>query len=207
MIMAGKKQKPTPKLFNRWDLKEVEVKDDGLKRYLNLEPLIVPRTGGRHTQITHEKKKMNIVERFMNKLMVPGHRGKKHKLSSARCTGKTSLLYNAVKDAFEIIEKKTKKNPVQILVEAIENSALLEEIAAYRLGGIIARKAVITSPQRRLDLALRHLAQGIYNKSFKGDKPLEKVIAQELILASKGEKEAFAVQQRMRKEKEAEGAR
>ena len=194
-------------LFNRWDTTEVKITDPGLKNQLNLEPIIVPRTDGKFTTKQKDKRKMSIVERFMNKIMVPGHRGKKHKLTSGQFPGNTMTIYNSTKNAFEIIENRTKKNPVQVLVEAIENSALLEEVASYRLGGIIARNAVVVSPQRRLDIALRHLSQGIYNTTFKNKSTLAQVIAAELIAASSGDAKAFAVQERNRIEKEAEGAR
>lgn len=194
-------------LFNHWDTSEVKINDFGLRNQINLEPIIVPRTGGRFTTRQKDKRKMNIVERFMNKIMVPGHRGKKHKLTSGHFPGNTITIYNSIKEAFDITEKKTKKNPVQVLVEAIENSALLEEVASYRLGGIIARNAVVVAPQRRLDISLRHLAQGIYKASFKNRSPLSHIIADELIAASKNDGKAFAVQERNRIEKEAEGAR
>jgi small subunit ribosomal protein S7 len=194
-------------LFNKWDTTQVKVSDAGLRNQINLEPIIVPRTDGRYTTRQKDKRKMSIVERFMNKTMVPGHRGKKHKITSGRLPGNTITVYNSVKEAFEAVEKKTKKNPVQVLVDAVENSALLEEVASYRLGGIIARNAVIISPQRRLDLALRHLTQGIYKVSFSNKATFSQVIAEELIAASNNDSKSFAIQERNRVEKEAEGAR
>ncbi len=194
-------------LFNKWDSSEVKVEDPGLKRYINLKAVVVPRSGGKFAKRPFQKDKVNIVERFINKLMVPGHRGKKHKLTSGQCAGNTQRLYNEVKKAFEIIEKKTKKNPLQVLVKAIENAALYEEITSYRMGGIIARKAVVTSPQRRLNTALRLLAQGIYANKFKNKKPLAEVIADEIILAYNNDSKCFAIKERIRIEKEAEGAR
>lgn len=194
-------------LFNRWDLSEVKVEDAGLVRHINLNPVIIPRTDGRFAPKPLQKDRVNIVERFVNKLMVSGHRGRKHKLTSCHQIGKTQRLYNVIKEAFEIIERKTKKNPVQILVKAVENSALLEEVASYRLGGIIARSSVVVSPQRRIDLALRHLSQGIQKSSFKNRKSLAEVIADELILASENDSKSFAIQERNRIEREAEGAR
>ncbi len=203
--------RPRPKykalLFNRWDVSDVKVNDLGLQKYLNLDPVIVPRTGGRNTTNPIHKKKIPLVERFMNRLMVPGHRGKKHKLTSGHCSGNTQLIYMATKRAFERIEQKSKKNPLQVLVEAVENAALLEEIAAYRMGGMIARKAVTVSPQRRYDLALRHLTQGIYKVNFKSKRPLENVIADELMLAANNDPKSFSIQEKQRIEKEAEGAR
>ena len=194
-------------MFGRWDTSGVRVEDKGLSGYINLDPVIVPRTGGRYATEPFHKNDMNIVERLVNKLMVPGHRGKRHKITSGRCTASTQAIYRSVKNAFEIIEKKTRQNPVQVLVKAVENSALLEEIASYRLGGIIARQSVTVAPQRRLDIALKHLAQGIYKNSFKSKKSLAEVIAEELIAASKNDAKSFAVSERNRIEREAEGAR
>ena len=154
-------------LFNRWDMAGVEVKDPGLKRYLNISPVIVPRSGGRYGPVQIQKNRMTIVERFINRLMVPGHRGKKHKATSGNCPASTQEIFKAMEEAFEIIEKATKKNPVQVLVEAVENAAFTEEIASYRLGGVIARQAVIVSPHRRGDLALRFLTHGIYHSGFR----------------------------------------
>lgn len=194
-------------MFNRWDVSNVKVSDAGLRGYINLTPILVPRTGGKYGSGQFQKNKMSIVERFMNKLMVSGHRGRKHKLTSGRHLGKTPMLYKTMKDAFAIVEKRTNQNPVQVLVTAIENSALLEEVASYRLGGIIARNAVITSPQRRLDIALRHLTQGIYRSSFKNRQGLAEVIANELVAAFSNDTKSFAISERNRIEKEAEGAR
>ncbi len=194
-------------LFNRWDISDAVVSDLGLKSYMNLTPIIVPRTGGKYGPKRGQKYKVPIVERFMNKLMVSGHRGKKHKLTSGHHVGKIPNLYNQVKEAFIIIEKRTSKNPIQVLVTAVENSALLEEVASYRLGGTIARNSVITSPQRRLDIALKHLTQGIYRSSFRSKQSLARVIANDLIAASTNDPKSFAVSERNRIEREAEGAR
>jgi len=194
-------------IFNRWDLSQVKVEDPGLVHYINLTPVIIPRSEGKYGVSSLHKSRMSIVERFMNKMMVPGHRGKKHKITSGKCVGNTTGLYNDLKKALEIIEKRTSKNPVQVLVKAIENSALLEEVASYRMGGIIARQAVVVSPQRRLDLALRHLTQGIYKTKFKNKTPLPEVIASELLAAYSNDSRSFAIQEKNRLEKEAEGAR
>ena len=201
------KPKINPLLFNRWDLSEVKVEDAGLRKYINLNPIIVPRTGGRFGTTSVHKTKINIVERLMNKLQVPGHRGKRHKLTSGRCCGNVQTIYLAVKGALEQIEKKSGKNPVQVLVRAVENASPLEEVAAYRLGGIIARKAVIVAPKRRLDLALRHLSQGVYKKTFSNKRSFKDVLAEEIIAAANNDPKCFAISERMRLEKEAEGAR
>ncbi|RLI99400.1 MAG: 30S ribosomal protein S7 [Candidatus Aenigmatarchaeota archaeon] len=194
-------------LFGRWDLSQVKVEDPGLVRYINLAPVFVPRTCGRFSTNNVYKTKISIVERFINKLYVSGHRGKKHKLTSGRNVGKSQMLYNTVKKAFEIIEQRTKQNPVQVLVKAIENAALYEEVVGYRVGGIIARKAVVTSPQRRVDVALRLIAQNIQSVAFKNKKSLEEVIADELISIYNNDTRNNVIRERLRIEKEAEGAR
>jgi small subunit ribosomal protein S7 len=193
--------------FNRWDMSEVKLSDAGMARYINLDCMSVPRTGGKYGSGRWTKDKMPLVERFMNRLQNTGHRGKKHKISSGNHAGKIHMLYKVMKESLIIIEKRTKKNPIQVLVEAVENSGPLEEVASYRLGGIIARNSVVTSPQRRLDLALRHLTQGIFRTSFRNRKSLANVIAEELIAASQRDAKCFAIMEKNRLEKESEGAR
>ncbi len=194
-------------LFNRWNTEGVEVSDPGLKRYINLKPFIVPKSSGRLSPTSIHKVDMNIVERFMNKLAVPGHKGKKHKLTSGHISGRYDLLYKSVKEAFEIIEKRTKRNPLQTLVKAVENGALLEEVVGYRMGGIIARKAVVTSPQRRLDVSLRLISQNIFSRAFKKRKSFAQTIAEELIDIANNDQRNNVIRERHRIEKEAEGAR
>lgn len=194
-------------LFNRWAFEGVEVKDSGLKKYINLRPIVLPKTSGKYGTVSIHKAKMNVVERFINKLLVPGHKGKKHKLTSGHVVGDYQKVFKSVKEAFEIIEKRTKKNPIQVLVEAIENGALYEEVMGYRLGGIIARKAVVVSPQRRLDISLRLISQDIFSKSFKNRKTLAQAISDELIEIASNEQRSNVIRERIRIEREAEGAR
>jgi len=112
------------KLFNRWSYQGIEIKDPGIKPYINLRPVVIPKTYGRNSKHPFYRSKMNIVERLINKLMVPGHRGKKHLLTSGRCTGKTQTIIKLVKEVFERLENQTKKNPIEVLVTAIGNAAL-----------------------------------------------------------------------------------
>ncbi len=185
----------------------VEVKDPGLKKYINLRPVVLPKTSGRYGTVSIHKSKMNVVERFINKLFVPGHKGKKHKLTSGHVVGNYQKVFKSMKEAFEIIERRTKKNPIQILVTAVENGALYEEVMGYRLGGIIARKAVVVSPQRRLDVSLRLIAQDIFSKTFQSRKTLAQAIADELIEIANNDQRSNVIRERMRIEREAEGAR
>ncbi|HLC51477.1 MAG TPA: 30S ribosomal protein S7, partial [archaeon] len=104
--------------------------------------------------------------------------------------------------------KETKKNPIEALVRAIENSAPVEEITSFQVGGIMVRKAVVTSPQRRVDIALRLIAQSSYHKSFNNPKGIARCLADEITAGFRNDPQSsFAVKERVRIEKEASTAR
>ncbi|NOQ56099.1 MAG: 30S ribosomal protein S7 [Nanohaloarchaea archaeon] len=195
------------KLFDRWETEGIKVNDPGLVGYVNLKPVLVPRSGGRHAKAQFYKSKLNIVERLINRLFVAGHKGRKHKFTSGQNVGKTFTATKIVVDAFEIIEKNMKTNPVEVLVRAIENSAPIEEVTTFRRGGMTSREGVVTSPQRRVDLALRHMTQGTYASSVKSPKPAAQCLADEILNAYKNDMKSKAVSERQRREKEAHGAR
>jgi small subunit ribosomal protein S7 len=199
---------PELKLFNRWSFQGVEVKDPGLKPYINLQPIVIPKTGGRYSKRQFYKSKMSIVERLVNKLMVPGHKSKKHLLTSGLCTGKTQTIFNLVKEVFDKLEKKTNMNPIEILVRALENAALREEITSYQMGGIMVRKAVITSPQRRVDAALSVIVQSAYRKSFGKKLSMADALFNEIFYAYQNDSsKSEAIKEKERIEREAGGAR
>ena len=195
------------KLFNKYDSSNVEVRDPSLVAYINLKPLIVPRTQGKYSNKRFGKSKMHIVERLINKLGVAGHRGKKHKHTSGRNTGKMQKAVNIVKRAFEIIEQKTGENPVQVLVRAVENSAPLQEITVIEHGGIRHPKCVDVAPQRRVDLALRWITQGSFQASVKSKTSIEQALARELINASKKSDNSFSINKRVELERQAAASR
>jgi len=183
-------------LFGKYSSGEVVVKDGGLAKYINLTPTAVPHTTARHANKWFGKSKVNIVERLINNMM-----------RTEVFTGKKLKAYNVTKKAFEIIEQRTKKNPIQVLVEALENAAPREEITRLQFGGISVPKAVDVAPSRRLDIALRNISKGSVNASFKNTKPIEQCLAEELILASKGDMNSFSVAKKEEIERVASSAR
>ncbi len=195
------------KLFNLWALDGIQVEDPGLVRYINLKPIIIPCTGGRNIKIKFHKSKNNIVERLINKLMVPGHRGKKHKVTSKHCTGKAVRCYNITRATFKILENRLKKNPVEVLVRAIENAAPREEINTIEYGGARYPQAVECAPQRRVDLALKHLIHGAYNKSFNSRRKIEESLAEEVMDAYNCSTKSFAITKKRELEKQADASR
>ena len=86
------------KLFNKWDTTEVVVKDLGLRDYINLSPMLVPYSAGRNIKKQFWKSKKSIIERLANKLMVVGHKGKKHWRTSGRNTGKITTQFKIIKN-------------------------------------------------------------------------------------------------------------
>jgi small subunit ribosomal protein S7 len=112
-----------------------------------------------------------------------------------------------VRKAFDIIEQKTKKNPLQVLVEAVQNSAPREETTRISYGGITYHLAVDSAPQRRLDIALKNIAGGAFAASFRSKKTIAECLADELIMASNNDMKSFAVARKEETERIAKGAR
>lgn len=195
------------KLFDRWSTEGIQVFDIGLKPYINLNPILVPKTGGRNIKIKFHKSKNNIVERLINKIMVPGHKGKKHFISSGLKTGKSLKAAKIVEMAFEIVEKKTNKNPVEVLVKAIENSAPREETISIEYGGARYPQAVEMAPQRRVDISLRMMVQGSFHKSFNKKVKMHENLAEEIIAAYNFDNKSAAISKKLEFERQADAAR
>ncbi len=194
------------KIFNLYSAEQVKVEDPSLKRYLNVSEKLVLKTHGR-TKEKFSRAKVNIIERLANLIGVPGHRGKKHKIITGRASGKYEKNMKIVLDAFKIIEEKTRENPVQILVKAIENSAPRDEITVIEYGGARYPQAVDMSPSRRLSISLRNMVHGAYDKSFNKKTKIQEALANEIISASQKSMESFAMQKKNESEKQADSAR
>lgn len=186
----------SPLLFGKYNLSEVVVEDPGLRRYINLKPVGIPHTGAKHANKWFGKTRINIVERLINNMMRTEH-----------STGKKSFAYKTVRNAFDIIEKRTKQNPIQILINALQNSSPKEEITRLRFGGISVPKAVDTSSSHRLDVAIRNICKGAVNSSHKNKKRVELCLAEEIILASKADMNSYAISKKEEMERIAASAR
>jgi len=195
------------KLFDRWDISQIIINEPGLKEYINIKSVIVPRSSGRHTHVRFHKNKYSIVERLMNRIMIPGHKGKTHRISSGHCSGKSIQVYNIVEKAFGIIEKRTNKNPIEVFVAAVENAAPREEITTIEYGGARYPQAVECSPQRRIDLALRFMTQGAYQSSFRSRKKIEESIADEIIFAYNLDNKSTAIAKKLELERQSDASR
>ncbi len=189
-------QGPARLLFNRWDMSEVEIKDPGLKRYINLQSMIVPHSGGKLTRQQFAKADMLIVERLINRLM-----------QSEMNTGAKERALRITKDAFEIIYQRTKKNPVQVLVDAVANAGPREETVRLKYGGINVPKSVDTAPTRRVNTALRFISDAVDSGSRNSKKDVAEVLADELMAAARGDSRAYSVAKKEERERIAKASR
>ncbi len=197
---------PEVRLFGKWP-NVAEVKDIGLKNYITVKPVVIPKSFGTMSHGRFHKSRMHVVERLANHMLVPGHTGKKHRISSGYLGGRSDANLKKIETALSLIEKKTNLNPVQVLVTAVENAAPREEVTSYQMGSIMARDAVIMSPQRRVDKTLRNIAQGVYKTAFAKKKTVEEALADELVAAFNSSNDSHAIREKERLEREAIGAR
>ncbi len=148
--------------------------------HISLRKEILPYTFGRSALKRFNKAEVNIVERLCNKIM---HFGKKY----AKNTGRMGLVKKQkpsilLKLAFDIISLKTGKNPVEVLVRAIEFSAPNEDTTRIVYGGTVYHVSVDVAPIRRVDMALKFIADSIRDATYSNPKPIEEHMAEHLIL-------------------------
>ncbi|MCL2147940.1 MAG: 30S ribosomal protein S7 [Methanomassiliicoccaceae archaeon] len=183
-------------IFGKYDTSDVVINDGGLAKYIDLTPTNVPHSGGKHANKWFGKSKLSIVERLINNIM-----------RTEKYTGKKMKAYKTVSMAFDVIAQRAKKNPLQVLVEGLENTAPREEVTRLQFGGISVPKAVDISPQRRLDIAIRNISTGVVRASAKSKKPIHECLADEIMLAAKGDMTSFAVSKKEEIERVAQSAR
>lgn len=197
-------------LFGKYSMKEVTVDDPSLVNYITLTPKAFPNTFGRRKNRVYSAMHVNIIERLMNKLMRGGTGqkiGGKVIRTKGALQGKKVKVMHILEDAFEIIHTKTGKNPVQVLVNALEYAAPIEDTTRIRYGGINYNVAVGISAARRLDVALRNVALASLISAFKNKKSLADSLADEIILAGAKDTNSYAIKKKVELERIARSAR
>lgn len=189
-----------------YSLENVAVKDQALQPYINLEPRLLVKSHGRHVQ-KFGVAKTHLLERIANRLAVPGHVGKKHKIITSWSSGKYNKNMSTVIQTLSIIHEKKKENPLQVLVRAIESAAPRDETTTIEYGGARYPQAVDVSPLRRVNLAIRWIVQGAYQKAFGKKTKMAEALANEIIKASEGNMESYALSKKNDAEKQADAAR
>ncbi len=109
-----------------------------------------------------------LVTRLINKIMIDGKRGVAQ-----------TILYSA----FELIEKKTEKNAMEVFEKALENVMPLLELKVRRVGGSNYQVPIEVSAERKLTLGLRWI---VNYARLRNEKTMEQRLAAELIDAANG---------------------
>jgi small subunit ribosomal protein S7 len=192
-------------LFNKWDTSGIEVTDFGLQRVISLKPsAVIPISFGRHEHQRLKKADVNLIERLANNLM---HFGKRYAKNTGRMGGKKMRVLNTIKTALDIIYLETSKNPVELVVKAIENSSPNEDTTRIVYGGVVYHVSVDVAPLRRVDLALRFIAEGVKESAYSNPRAIEEALASEIILASRNDMASHAVKKKNEQERIAMASR
>ncbi len=195
-------------MFDEWNTTEITVEDPGLVNYINLTSAAV-HTHGRKSAKQFIKSEMHIAERLVNSIMRScsgrkvGGKMVRHRFGCGKKTG----AIKSVKIALQKIEAKTQKNPMQVLVKAVENAAPREETTRVKFGGITRHIAVDLSPQRRVDFALRNIAVAALGKAYKSKKSRAEALADEIMAAADEDNNCMAIARKNEVERVAKGAR
>jgi small subunit ribosomal protein S7 len=115
------------------------------------------------------KYKSEQVAKFINGLMLKGEK---------------SVAEHIFYDAMEIIEKKVKKNPLDIFKKAMDNAAPMVEVKSRRVGGATYQVPVEVRDRRRRTLSIRWLVSFARDRS---EKTMAEKLANELMAAANGE--------------------
>lgn len=110
------------------------------------------------------------LEKFINSIMVDG------KKNTAR-----TIVYKALD---VVKEKESVENPIEVFDNALKNAGPLVEVRSRRIGGANYQVPREVRAERRTALAMRWIIDA--SRSRKGVKTAD-ALAEELILASKGE--------------------
>ena len=117
-----------------------------------------------------------VVSKFINKIMRAGEKSKAE-----------AICYRC----FDIIEKREKKNPLEVFLQALENVKPVLEVRSRRVGGATYQIPVEVRPGRREALAFRWILQ--FARQRKG-KPMREKLAEEIIMAFR--KEGLAIKKK-----------
>lgn len=189
-----------PTLFGKWSYKGIESEDMSLESYVSIKQtkskVFYPHTAGKYQTRQFDKVKCPLVERLVNSLMMKG-----------RSNGKKQMAVRIVKQTFEIIHLLTGENPIKVLVDAIANCGAREDSTRIGSGGNVKRQAVDVSPLRRVNQAFYLMSMGARNSAFRNIRSIAECLSDEIINASKGNTNSFAVKKKEEIERTARGNR
>jgi len=120
--------------------------------------------------------------------------------------GKKSVAQKHIYRAFDIIEKETKKNPLEVFHQALENVKPKMEVRPRRVGGASYQVPIPVRGDRRESLAIRWLIQAAQARPNKEYHHFYEKLAAELMAAANKEGGAVAKKQEIHKIAEANKA-
>jgi len=176
------------KLFNKWSYSDLEIKDFSLLSYLSVNENFsnfVPHSAGKYNKKRFKRSVCPVVERLACALMMRG-----------RNNGKKIKAIKILKQSFEIIYLLTEKNPIQVLIDGIIKSGPREDSTRIGSNGTQRRQAVDVSPFRRVNVAIHLLTTGAREAAFRNVKTISECLADELINASKGSSNSYAIKKK-----------
>jgi len=109
-------------------------------------------------------------------------------VNNVMSSGKKHLARRILYDAFDVIEERTKQNPLDVFRKALNNVQPIIEVRARRVGGATYQVPSEVRPERSLALGMRWLIR--YARDRK-DKSMSLKLAAEIIAASNGEGNAI----------------
>ena len=110
--------------------------------------------------------------------------------------GKKALARKILYDAFKIIEKQEKRNPLEVFDSAVKNVAPTQEVKSKRVGGANYQVPLQVHGNRRNMLAMSWLLQATRSQTGKATSEL---LAKELIAAANNEGSAIKRKQDIEK--------
>jgi len=102
--------------------------------------------------------------------------------------GKKSTALRALYGAFEIIEARSKRDPLEVFEQALRNATPILEVKPRRVGGSTYQVPVEVSPDRALSLAMRWL---LASSRGRGGRSMSEKLAAEFMDAAAGQGSAI----------------
>jgi small subunit ribosomal protein S7 len=102
--------------------------------------------------------------------------------------GKKSTASRIIYDAFELMEERAKRDPVELFEQALRNATPALEVKPRRVGGSTYQVPVEVAPNRAISLAMRWLLSAA---RARGGRSMAEKLAAELMDAANGQGSAI----------------
>eukprot|EP00915_Cephaloidophora_sp_WS-2016_P007714 GHVH01010619.1.p1 GENE.GHVH01010619.1~~GHVH01010619.1.p1 ORF type:complete len:211 (+),score=42.21 GHVH01010619.1:75-707(+) len=176
------------KCFRKWTYEGLDVPDMSLRDYIACDKkamVYTPHTAGRWQHKRFRKAQIPVVERLVNSIMQHG-----------RNNGKKIMAIRHVKQAFEIIHLTSGSNPIQVLIEAVNNGGPREDSMRIGSAGVVRRQAVDVSPLRRVNQSITLICSGARQSAFRSFKTFPECLADEIINCAKESSNSAAIKKK-----------